>query len=210
MRTIYLNSDFRCFLAPVEGSTPIETDIFDGKSDAYIQASRYVPSGYTWTRKDGQEFSGEMVTFWKKYDEVEEQKYQIEQLQKQLTELATTIPETDGRVLVQRTGGTVTLDENGSETVDCGFVPDVVVIYIPAENAEYESNLCFALSEQNTKLPLRAFVQLGAEGNLYIGEASKISSGFSINMKANSLLGNELPDLIRGKNFEYLAVRYTA
>lgn len=70
MKTIYLDSDFKCHVADDGTMTAVETDAFDGKCDAYIEGYRYVPSGETWTRSDGAVFYGEMIAPWKDYKEL--------------------------------------------------------------------------------------------------------------------------------------------
>lgn len=63
MKTIYLDSEFRCHISEdEEDMIVIETDIFDGKCNTYIEGYRYVPTGYTWIREDGIQFMGEMMT----------------------------------------------------------------------------------------------------------------------------------------------------
>lgn len=59
MRTIYLDSEYRCHVTNDGTMTDIETDFFDGKCDAYIEATRFVPSEKSWTREDGRVFEGE-------------------------------------------------------------------------------------------------------------------------------------------------------
>lgn len=59
---IYLDSEFRCHLTDDGTRQAVETDYFDGKCDAYIEGYRFVPSGSTWTREDGETFTGEMVS----------------------------------------------------------------------------------------------------------------------------------------------------
>ena len=71
MRTIYIDLDFRCHVNDDGSLTPIETDVFDGKCDAYIEGFRFVPNGESWTRKDGAVFHGEMVSPWKHYSELD-------------------------------------------------------------------------------------------------------------------------------------------
>lgn len=61
MKTIYLDSDFKCHIAGDSNMTSVETDVFDGKCDAFIEGYRFVPAGATWTRQDGTIFTGEMV-----------------------------------------------------------------------------------------------------------------------------------------------------
>lgn len=63
--TIYIDSDYRCHTADAAGRTAIETNFFDGKCAEFIEGYRYVPSGETWTRWDGEVFTGEMVSPWK-------------------------------------------------------------------------------------------------------------------------------------------------
>ena len=48
--------------------TPVETNAFDGKCQKYIEGFRFVPAGETWTRDDGVEFHGEMVSPHTDYD----------------------------------------------------------------------------------------------------------------------------------------------
>ena len=70
MRTIYLDSDYKCHLLN-DGMTSIETDAFDGKCQTFIEGYRFVPSGRSWTREDGKVFVGEMVSPWKSYFELD-------------------------------------------------------------------------------------------------------------------------------------------
>ena len=60
---IYLDKEFRCYVSEnVNTVQCVETDVFSGKCDAYIEGYRFVPSGQTWTRNDGQTFKGEMIS----------------------------------------------------------------------------------------------------------------------------------------------------
>lgn len=61
MRTIYIDTDFNCHVAPGEGLTAVETAFFDGKCDAYIEGYRLIPDGQKWSRGDGAVFTGGMV-----------------------------------------------------------------------------------------------------------------------------------------------------
>lgn len=86
MKTIYLDSDFRCHLNPDESMFAANTDIFDGKCDEYIEGHRYIPEGMTWTREDGVIFHGEMKSPWvstKKLDAA--QRVYEQQLVRELT-----------------------------------------------------------------------------------------------------------------------------
>ena len=73
MKTIYIDFDFKCHTTtPAAHYTALETNTFDDKCDAYIEGYRYVPAGSTWMRSDGVVFSGEMVTPWKPWAELDE------------------------------------------------------------------------------------------------------------------------------------------
>ena len=63
--TIYIDSDYKCHVFAAEGRRAVETEFFDGKCPEWIESYRFVPDGDTWTREDGEEFRGEMVTPWK-------------------------------------------------------------------------------------------------------------------------------------------------
>lgn len=93
MKTIYLDSDFRCHVTDDGTMTAVETDAFEGKCDAYIEGYRFVPSGETWTREDGEVFSGEMIAPWKPWDELD--KYQRAYERDQLAQNAQEISELD-------------------------------------------------------------------------------------------------------------------
>lgn len=89
---IWIDEQYKCHTAPGEGLTPVETDVFDGKCPAYIEGYRYVPSGSTWVREDGVEFTGEMISPWKPWQELDEaqreyEREQYETLIKQLSEV---------------------------------------------------------------------------------------------------------------------------
>lgn len=67
--TIYIDSDYKCYVSAAEGRRAIETGFFDGKCEEWIESYRFVPEDETWTREDGEEFRGEMVTPWKDLSE---------------------------------------------------------------------------------------------------------------------------------------------
>lgn len=68
----------------------VDTDAFDGKCDAYIEGYRLVPSGETWTRGDGVEFSGEMIAPWHDWAELDaaQREYEREQYEDMRAALA--------------------------------------------------------------------------------------------------------------------------
>ena len=71
MKTIYVDSDFKCHTAESGTLTPVETDFFDGKCDAYVEGYRFVPAGESWTREDGVVFHGEMAAPWRPWQELD-------------------------------------------------------------------------------------------------------------------------------------------
>ena len=83
MKTIYLDSDFKCHISVADGRTQVETDAFDGKCDAYIEGYRFIPAGQTWTRADGVVFTGEMIAPWKPWDELDAAQWEYEREQYQ-------------------------------------------------------------------------------------------------------------------------------
>lgn len=69
MKTIYIDSDFKCHTSNLDGAyTTVETDFFDGKCKAYIEGYRFVLAGQSWKREDGQVFYGEMIAPWRPYE----------------------------------------------------------------------------------------------------------------------------------------------
>ena len=82
MKTIYIDSDFRCHVTDDGTMTAVETEFFDGKCDAFIEGYRFVLSGEIWEREDGAIFQGEMIAPWKDYAELEnaQREYECEQM----------------------------------------------------------------------------------------------------------------------------------
>ena len=78
MRTIYIDSDFKCHIVNDGTMTAVETDAFDGKCDAYIKGYRFIPSGKTWERSDGKTFCGEMAAPWQDYAKLETDQLEYE------------------------------------------------------------------------------------------------------------------------------------
>lgn len=71
MRTIYIDSEFKCHISNDGNLSAIETDAFDGKCDFYVEGYRFIPSGESWTRDDGVIFYGEMISPWKPFTELD-------------------------------------------------------------------------------------------------------------------------------------------
>ena len=78
MKTIYLDSDFKCHISGDDTMISVETNLFDGKCDTYIEGYRFVPGGKTWVREDGAVFTGEMIAPWKPWQVLEEAQREYE------------------------------------------------------------------------------------------------------------------------------------
>ena len=83
MRTVYIDPvDFKCHTVQNVEDTlvPYATDYFDGKCDTFIEGYRLIPFGCSWTRSDGEVFTGGMIAPWKPYDELDALQRNYEQL----------------------------------------------------------------------------------------------------------------------------------
>ena len=63
--TIYIDSDYKCYVSAAEGRRAIETDAFNGKCAEWVESFRFVPVGETWVNLNGEMFRGEMIAPWK-------------------------------------------------------------------------------------------------------------------------------------------------
>lgn len=68
MRTIYIDSDFKCHTSNDGTMAAVKTDFFDDKCDVFVEGYRFIPAGRSWKRSDGVVFHGEMITPWVNYD----------------------------------------------------------------------------------------------------------------------------------------------
>lgn len=80
--TIYIDTDFKCHVTDDGTMTAVEADAFDGMCTEYIEGYRFVPAGQTWTRDDGVEFAGEMISPWRPWAELDaaQREYERQQL----------------------------------------------------------------------------------------------------------------------------------
>ena len=67
MRTIYIDSEFKCHVTDDGTKTQVETDFFDGKCDNFVTGYRLIPEGSFWTREDGTSIRGLTIFPWKDY-----------------------------------------------------------------------------------------------------------------------------------------------
>ena len=86
MKTVYIDSDYKCHLENDGSMTAVQTDVFDDKCDEYVEGFRFVPDGATWVRDDGAVFHGELVTAWRKYSELAEIQTAVDRTQHEADE----------------------------------------------------------------------------------------------------------------------------
>ena len=86
MKIVYIDSEFKCHVTDDGTMTAVEPEAFegkfDGKCDAFVEGYRFVPTGQSWTRSDGEVFQGKMITPWKDSAKLEaaQREYEREQL----------------------------------------------------------------------------------------------------------------------------------
>lgn len=86
-KTIYIDSEFRCYTTNDGSRTAVETDVFDDRCDSYIEGYRFVPAGQSWTRSDGVVFQGEMIAPLKDYKILSAYQEQYETMQSELEDM---------------------------------------------------------------------------------------------------------------------------
>lgn len=79
--TIYIDTYYKCHLTNEGTMLAEEDDFFNDKCQTLIEAYRLVPEGKTWTREDGEEFSGRMIAPWKDLTEPEAAQREYERAQ---------------------------------------------------------------------------------------------------------------------------------
>lgn len=95
MRTIYLDSEFKCHTTNPYGTfREVETDFFDGKCDTFVEGYCFIPDGESRTRSDGEVFHGEMIAPWKDYNELDaaQREYERQLLAEYEAALAESVP----------------------------------------------------------------------------------------------------------------------
>ena len=80
---IYLDGAYRCHVSNDGNMREMDVPQFDGKCQAYIEGYRYVPTGETWTMANGKVLSGDVLTSWKPWQELDaaQRVYEREQLE---------------------------------------------------------------------------------------------------------------------------------
>ena len=81
--TIYIDNDYKCHVSDDGTRRAFDVPFFDGKCNEFIEGYRYVPSGETWTRADGEVFRGEMITPCRDYSQILEIQMAVDRAQAQ-------------------------------------------------------------------------------------------------------------------------------
>ena len=81
--TIYIDNDYKCHVTDDGTRRAFDVPFFDGKCAEFVEGYRYVPSGETWTRADGQTFTGEMIAPCRDYSQISEIQAAVDRTQAQ-------------------------------------------------------------------------------------------------------------------------------
>ena len=87
--TIYIDNDYKCHLSDDGTRRAFELSFFDSKCAEFVVGYRYVPSGETWTRADGQVFAGEMISPCRDYSQISEIQTAVDRAQAQAQQTIT-------------------------------------------------------------------------------------------------------------------------
>ena len=83
---IYIDSDYKCHISNNCACKTFDIPFFDDKCMEFIEGYRYIPAGETWTRADGQIFTGEIITPWRDYSQLSEIQSAVDRVQSQADE----------------------------------------------------------------------------------------------------------------------------
>ena len=78
--TIFLDNDYKCHLETDGTMQAADDAFFEDKCRAFIEGYRYLPQGQTWTRDDGEVFTGKMIWPWREFSLLEEFQRQYEEM----------------------------------------------------------------------------------------------------------------------------------
>ena len=80
---IYIDNEYKCHVFNDGNMREFDLPFFDGKCAEFVEGYRYVPSGETWTRGDGQAFKGEMIAPCIDYSQISEIQSAVDRAQTQ-------------------------------------------------------------------------------------------------------------------------------
>ncbi len=84
--TIYIDNDYKCHVTDDGTRRAFDAPFFDGKCVEFVEGYRYVPSGETWKRADGQTFTGEMMAPCRDHSQISEIQTAVDRTQAQADE----------------------------------------------------------------------------------------------------------------------------
>ena len=99
--TIYIDNDYKCHLSDDSTRRAVDVPFFDGKCTEFIEGYRYVPSGETWTRADGEVFAGEMIAPWRDYTQLAKIQAAVDRTQAQADEQISVLLDTIENLILE-------------------------------------------------------------------------------------------------------------
>lgn len=99
--TIYIDSDYKCYNTDDGTRRAFELPLFDSKCTEFVEGYRYVPSGETWTRADGQAFAGEMIAPHRNYTELAAIQSAVDRTQAQADEQISVLLDTIENLILE-------------------------------------------------------------------------------------------------------------
>lgn len=87
MKTIYIDSEFKCHVTDDGTMTSVSTDFFDGKCDNFIEGYRCIPEGNFWIREDGTVIHGLAIFPWRNYEVLQAYQEQYEAMAAEMADM---------------------------------------------------------------------------------------------------------------------------
>lgn len=93
--SVFIDKEYKCHVSNDGTMREFEVRDLDGKCPAFVEGHRYVPNGETWTRSDGEVFTGEMLTVWRDSSVLDEFQAQYEAQQVETEQLRAELADAD-------------------------------------------------------------------------------------------------------------------
>lgn len=98
---IYLDSNHKCHTQNNGTMREFDVPFFDGKCKEHVEGYLYVPSGETWTRDDGETFTGKMIAPWRNYSELAAIQNAVDRTQAQADEQISVLLDTIENLILE-------------------------------------------------------------------------------------------------------------
>lgn len=112
---------------------------------------------------------------------------------------------------VQKATGKSTSNSSGKLTINCGFTPDLVVVYIQTSmsgDTGYECTLSFSFAERQKNGTIQAAVMTSSSGAMMCGDVtSATSTGCAIELYGYTASWGDVS--AANKTYSWVAVKYT-